>query len=302
MVERITNITNKQNLPHSVDSRPVNIEPIPKGNLERSPQTDNVSLSGKKPMSESKALLTLGGIAAAMIGVAFAAKCRSSQITKALDEIESRFLKLQENLPQVQKTFKEVFLRDDITEKEALEILNRYKEVEKIGVTGTKEEYMQAMFREAKNNYGLSSLPSELNIVDKPIRGDERILGNTNPVGEVYIRSTIEHGSIADTIHHELRHLKQRLFAFNLAPDEYVMHNQPRNMNIPKEVFEYAFGGEASVANIPPKYFDFAKKSCKAVISYCSVNKNEAGYLAQWVEQDAYNAGRQMAKLLNGNL
>ena len=41
-------------------------------------------------------------------------------------------------MPEVQKTFKDVFLREDITEKEALEILNRYKEVEKIRITCTK--------------------------------------------------------------------------------------------------------------------------------------------------------------------
>ena len=129
------------------------------GTLERSPQADNVQVSNKKHISkQTKTILTLGGIATAIIGTVLAVKgYRSHQITKSLEQIEQKFLKLQENMPEVQKTFKDVFLREDITEKEALEILNRYKEVEKIRITGTKEEYARALFDEAKRNYGFEN-------------------------------------------------------------------------------------------------------------------------------------------------
>ena len=267
--------------------------------LERQPKTDSVELT-KKPMSkQTKTFLTLGGIATAVIGTVLAVKgYRSHQISKGLEQIEQKFLKLQENIPEVQKTFKDVFLRGDITEKEALEMLNRYKEVEKIGITGTKEEYIQAMFKEAKNNYGFGHLPSELRIVDSPIMGDERVLAFTSPLGDIDVMSTIKHSDIMDTIHHEFRHLKQRQYAFNLSPDDYVRFNQPNNMTIPKEAFEYALGGKADIANIPAQYMEFAEKSSKGILSYCSIENSETGYLAQWVEQDAFKTGQQIAKLL----
>lgn len=263
-------------------------------------QPDKVTLSNKQPMSkQKKTLLALGGFLTAALGTVLAVKgYRSHQITKGLEQIEQKFLKLQENIPEVQSTFKDVFLRTDITEKEALEMLNRYKEVEKIGITGTKEEYIQAMFKEAKKNYGFDHLPSELRIVDTPIMGDERVLAFTSPLGGIDVRSTIKHSDIMDTIHHEFRHLKQRQYAFNLSPDEYVRFNQPNNMTIPKEAFEYALGGKANIANIPVQYMEFAEKSSKGILSYCSVKDSEAGYLAQWIEQDAYKTGQQIAKLL----
>ena len=134
----------RYNNPVSTNSRTnstANIEPKNKI-CENQPQSDTVVLSDKKPISkQSKTLLALGGIFTAVLGTVFAVKgYRSHQITKGIEKIEQKFLKLQENMPEVQKTFKEVFLRDDITEKEALEMLNRYKEVEKIRITGTKEE------------------------------------------------------------------------------------------------------------------------------------------------------------------
>ena len=112
--------------------------------LEKQPQTDTVILSDKKTLSkQNKILLALGGIATTVLGAVLAVKgYRSHQITKGIEKIEQKFLKIQENMPEVQKTFKEVFLRDDITEKEALEMLNRYKEVEKISVALVKIQYI----------------------------------------------------------------------------------------------------------------------------------------------------------------
>ncbi len=246
-------------------------------------------------------MLTLGGIATAVLGTVLAVKgYNSHQITKNLKQIEQRFLKLQENLPEVQKTFKDVFLRGDITEKEALEMLNRYKEIEKLGVTGTKEEYIQAMFREARNNFKIDISPSTISakIVEEPIMGNDRILGFTDPLGWVSIRSNIKHQYIPDVVHHELRHLKQRIYSFNLSPNEYVNFNQPTNMTIPKKTFELHLGGEANILKIPPEHMEFAEKSRDGMIAYKAVNDDEIAHFAQWVENDARKTGQKMSELL----
>ena len=294
--------TNKQNPYLSMDvflRVPVYLQTGMRGSKM---QTDNVELTSKQKMSKSKkTLLAIGGIAAAALGTVLAVKgYRSHQITKSLERIEQTFSKLQENIPEVQKTFKDVFLRDDITEKETLEMLNRYKEVEKIGVTGTKEEYIQAMFREARNNFKIDISPSTISakIVNEPIMGNERILGFTDPLGWVSIRSNIEHQYISDVIHHELRHLKQRIYSFNLSPDEYVSFNQPTNMTIPKKMFELHLGGKADISKIPPEHMEFAEKSRDGMIAYKAVTDDEIVHYAQWVEDDAHKTGQKMAKLL----
>lgn len=268
--------------------------------LQRTPKKDEVIKNGAKTLSKSQKniLLGIGTAGIALAGLLFGHGVNKSNQAKELEKIEVKFNELEQNLPEVKKNFSEVFMREDITDEEALEMLHRYKEIKKIGVTGTKEEYAQAMFEEGKKNFGLSHLPSELTLVDKPIRGDERILGITDPLGNIQIKSTIRNSHLSDTIHHELRHLKQHYYAYNLSPDEYVKASQPKNTTIPKEAFDFAFGGEANIDNIPPEHMEFAENSLKSTLSYKSILKNEQGYFAQWAEIDAYKTGQQINALL----
>lgn len=264
--------------------------------LERTPTTNTLV----KPTQNKtkKTLLTLGAIVLVGIGIFAAAKAgKAHQQKKAIQEIEKKFADLQNDMPRVQKTFKEVFLREDLTEKEALEMLSRYKEVEKLGITGKKEEYIEAVFKEAKNNYGFEALPSELTIVNEPIMGDKRILGYTDPLGDIKIRSSIKHNEIIDIIHHEFRHVKQRKYAYILSPEKYIEASQPKNMNIPAEIFDIALGRIPNVSKIPEEHADFAKKSLESILSYTSVKNSVTGYLTQWSEQDARFAGESIAKL-----
>lgn len=205
--------------------------------------------------------------------------------------------KLIDNLSETQKTFQEVFMRKDITEQETLDMIKRYHDVELIGITGSKEDYINALFDEAKKNYGMEKLPNEIKIAKGDIRKDPRTLGFTDPLGDITIRGDLKRNVIFNTIHHELRHAKQNYYAFNLDPEEYVRLSQPSNMEIPRKVFEYAYQCEPDESNIEPEYRDFAEKSLKSKQGYCAVSKDKFGYLAQWCEKDAFNAGDKMEAL-----
>jgi spermidine/putrescine-binding protein len=104
MIDGILNnfTVNKQSNPLSTGVTTSNPAQTKAGNLESSPQTDTVSLSNKQPMSKkTKTILTLGGIATTVIGAVLAVKgFKSHKITKALEQIEQRFVKLKENVPE----------------------------------------------------------------------------------------------------------------------------------------------------------------------------------------------------------
>ena len=54
---------------------------------------------------------------------------------------------------KTQKIFKKVFIRDDISREETVQILNHYKNIGKIK---DKEKYIKALFNETKTNYGFA--------------------------------------------------------------------------------------------------------------------------------------------------
>ena len=239
-------------------------------------------------------LYAFGGLTLSGLGLLMALKMgKTAKVNNALQAIEARFAELSADIPKARKTFGDVFLRD-VSEKEAIEMLNRYKEIEKLGVTAPKEEYFKAIFNEAKNNYGLGSLPTEFKLSDKPFMGNSTILGFTDPLGDVHIRSVLSKCEGFNTIHHELRHLKQRYYAFHYAPSEYVKANQPRNFAISQEVFEHVFGAPMGKNGIPKAHLEFAENSARGISNYCPSSKNASGYFAQWTEKDAYKAGNDI--------
>ncbi len=165
--------------------------------------------------------ITLTGVTTAVLGTVLAVKSyRTHQTTKALNAIEQKFLKLQDNVPEVQKTFKDVFLRNDITEKETLEMLNRYKEIEKLGITGTKEEYPKALFNEANKNYGIKLVELIIeNFEKKTVGGSANHLDNC-----IKINPNTKKETLVDVVHHELRHVKQSTLVYNYSPETYRQH------------------------------------------------------------------------------
>ena len=275
--------------------------------LERSPQADNLQVSNKKPISkQTKTMLTLGGIATAIIGTVLAVKgYRSHQITKGLEQIEQKFLKLQENMPEVQKTFKDVFLRGDITEKEALEILNRYKEVEKIRITGTKEEYARALFDEAKRNYGFENSNLKISYFDT----EGHMSGGFGwIIPDITIDSKGPIKRLMNTIHHELRHAKQTYYAINMKPDEFLSTIREArrgtafenvvNSITPEEILK-SFGQTKPDKNIVPKtYESFVDNVIQGERNRTySCDYFGKDYWDNFLEKDARSAGESIAKL-----
>lgn len=306
----------KYNIPVSTTNGVnVNATAEPKNKLlEKQPQTDTVILSDKKTLSkQNKILLALGGIATTVLGAVLAVKgYRSHQITKGIEKIEQKFLKIQENMPEVQKTFKEVFLRDDITEKEALEMLNRYKEVEKISVTGSKKEYIRAVYEEAKRNFGFANAKFELHFGKGQVSKNGKTLGGAaNSCQYIMIDPSAKIEKIMGLVHHEMRHMKQNFYAVNYDPQRYKI-SLARNiediditskqreeildetLNDIKKVFNLE---TFSKTNIPKERINFAKQSLEGCETYVDAHIDDEAYFKNIKEVDAYHIEELIDKL-----
>ncbi len=281
--------------------------------LERQPKTDNIELQDNQPLpNEARSKSLLKGLATAMLKSIL----YPNNPKKELEKIERKFLRLQKNLPEVQKTFKRVFLRKNLTEEEALEMLNRYKEVEKIQVTGTKEEYIQAVFNEAKRNFGFTD--SKINI--EFIKGQASKSGKTQGragilCNRVEIDPNTKINQIQGIIHHEIRHLKQNFYAVNYDPQTYKYallrdNNFAKNLS-PEELEEVlddclkhikeSFNLESfSTDNIPNEHLQYAKACLEASTTYVNGHNNFKAYYDNFKEADARYAGGLIDKLFNG--
>ena len=305
----------KYNIPVSTTNGVnVNATAEPKNKLlEKQPQTDTVILSDKKTLSkQNKILLALGGIATTVLGAVLAVKgYRSHQITKGIEKIEQKFLKIQENMPEVQKTFKEVFLRDDITEKEALEMLNRYKEVEKISVTGSKKEYIRAVYEEAKRNFVFANAKFELQFGNGQVSSNGKTMGGAAECCKyIMIDPSLKIEEIMNTVHHEMRHMKQNYYAVNYDPQRYKS-SLARDLDIDitskdlEEVLDDSLGEiqkcfnlkTFSRTNIPNEQINFAKQCLEGCETYVDAHKNSKAYFENFKEIDAYHTGELIDKL-----
>lgn len=285
--------------------------------FERSPQADNVQISSKQPRSKrTKTLFTLGGIAVVITGAVLAIKgYRARQISKGLKQVEQKFLKLQENMPEVQKTFKDVFLREDITEKEAAEMLNRYKEVEKLRVTGTKEEYIQAVFDEAKRNFGFADSKFKLVLKSGQVSKNGKTAG---AAAHACARVEIDPGSkieqIQGIMHHEMRHMKQNYYAVNYDPHVYSQtlcrgtEMAPLTEKELKEVLDSVLDDIKNIfnlkrfskENIPKEQLKYAKECLEGRKTYVDGHTDYKAYYNNFNEVDARHAGGLIDKLFNG--
>ena len=117
------------------------------------------------------------------------------------------------------KDFRKIFMREDMTKKEAREIFMRYSDLYKIK---DDKEYAKAVFEEAKKNYGLEKSRIKFEIDDTPNNGDSKILGYFfRPDNSIKIKSGLSRKKIVDVIHHELRHALQHRYAVSVS-DEYA--------------------------------------------------------------------------------
>ena len=205
--------------------------------------SDVVEIKGKNKKELSKTAkwgVALGSIAlATILGLL---THRHIQINKAIKAIDLRFDKLKENLPEVQKTFREVFMRRDLSEKEALELLEGYRIIEKRGVKLSKKKYAQEVFDFAKRNYGIHN--QEMPIVFAPegmaygacTRSNSMI--KLTPFG-----LTRSKEDIFSTIHHELRHAKQHelMYHKNSSSIDYDVAQEVLDRHFPNVEDKWAY-------------------------------------------------------------
>ena len=280
--------------------------------LERVPGKDGIQCSKNKKRSlTKKILLAVSGTATAALATVYAIK--KHQI---------------KDIKNVQKTFQEVFMRDDITIEETKAMLKRYKEIEKIA---DKEEYIKALFEEAKKNYGFENSPIKLVIKKLPGKGGS--CESTNERVVIGINSDIR--DYLNYVHHELRHAKQHQYAYNLDPEyarnvfrkkyitkeeyhkisEDILDKLPKgDKRTPAELFkqvqeiadnkvtekiEKTFG-RLTPENIPEKYKPFAKEMKDGLQNYTKEDLIE--YYFNPVEQDARKAGEAMKKVIRGKV
>lgn len=195
----INNLNNIQNCPNPKMNTAFKANPVATTNtLERTPTNDTLI----KPTQNKtkKTLLTLGAIILAGVGLFFAAK--KGQAIR----VEKAFADLKKDPQKAQKTFQEVFLRENITEKEALEMVNRYENIWKIK---DKKEYIEALFKEAKKNYRLDDTGIKL-AFDLPCEGAKHASGfyrNSDKTLSITTKNSKQ--SIMNIMHHEFRHALQ---------------------------------------------------------------------------------------------
>lgn len=137
-----------------------------------------------------------------------------------LKQIERRFKKLYDDIPGTQKKFKEIFMRENLTEEETINMLKRYEKIEKDGLKQSKEEYWQAVFEEAKANYKFEDFDIKMSL-DKEL-GD-KVAGEWSRESKtVRIKPSIDKKYGFGTIHHELRHAKQDEILKYCSEDDFI--------------------------------------------------------------------------------
>lgn len=279
--------------------------------LERTP-ANGASVSRVK----RNVLVGLGAVAAATIGVVAAVKLHN------VNTIE-----------KAQKTFQKIFMRDDISLKETKAMLSRYKEIEKIE---NKEDYVQALFAEAKKNYGLEHTNVSCKLEDL----GKTTLGASNGYGDVTININAKREGMINFIHHELRHTKQNDMMLSADPVKYAngiinrksileiikksneykvlqdMAKQAMPNATPKQIEEVAMASfktrneqrlcaEAKAKGLgtkaySDKYKDFVDKLFAAHRKYVDPTGiiNSMKYYFGFLERDARFAGENMQKII----
>lgn len=198
------------------------------------------------------------------------------------------------NIKNIQKAFQETFMRDDITVEQTKEMLKRYKEIEKIK---DREEYIKALFEEAKKNYGFEKNPIKLIFEDK--KGSNGFCKGDNSA--ICITPSCSRSRILNTMHHEFRHAKQHLYSqperyfrdkLNNIMDAYIDKNQSITPEKAIELLRQEV--------IPEKYQEWANKCRTARANYAGMEKDFVATWNNFMEVDARQAGRSIDKFVKG--
>ena len=191
--------------------------------------------------------------------------------------IERHFNKLYSNVPKSQATLKKVFMNENLSADEAVNILKRYEKIEMDSFNMSKKEYVEAIFREAKNNFNLKNdITLSFDKLKKRTAGqfiseDNKVILDINKFSDNY--------DIWTTIHHELRHAYQK---------EAIME-------YPSNKLRYWLGVGS---NIPPQKLEYCKKMCKGAKEYKSYYVDKRANWNNPLEQDAREAAYNMWALI----
>ena len=284
--------------------------------------TDTVKISTKKKGLSDKTKLCIG-IGAALIVTLTAIICHKKLPAY---KINKKFADLENKLPEVQQTFKDIFLKDDLSIEQTKEILQRYKDLEKLRIDKniSIQEYGKAVLDVAAKNYGLEHANIQLTFApfkDSKAGGCWQVAKNT-----ISIKNNVKKEWLFGAIHHELRHAKQSQAVFENLSEKDIMsylrqvsYNNLKEMGIEikdfeswcKEVWTPEFkevifkdtGKRLKRSEIKPtsEGINYAEKMKKAEIDYVDIDKDEALYWTNDREIDARKAETLINKLFGLN-
>lgn len=217
MLDSINNNTTSQitNFRNGVDPYGASVYIQKNNTLQRSPQTDTVAVGNKQPKKLStgaKVGIGIGATAVAVLGAVMGHKAISAnQMNKAIKAIDTKFSALEGDLPKVQNTFKDVFMRDDLTLEQTKQMLNEYKQLayKRVDKKVSMEDYAKSLFETATKNYGLDHAGIQLDTtkMSKDCSGVGGFFHE--PSCSVHLYNVHSKEMLFSVIHHELRHAKQ---------------------------------------------------------------------------------------------
>ena len=117
-------------------------------------------------------------------------------------------------LTELQQGFKKIFLRD-VDLGETYVMAKRYKDISKIA---NRNQYIDAMFNEAKSNFGFRNSKIQLSLEPAERLGTGVNGGADNAFLTLQIRENLEREKVAGTIHHEFRHFFTGFFCIQSIP------------------------------------------------------------------------------------
>jgi hypothetical protein len=219
----------------------------------------------------------------------------------------------------VQKEFKDIFMCSDITEEETANMLNRYKNLEKIRIDKkvSKEDYIKAVFEKAKRKFGFEDCKFYLEFMQGEVSKAGKTMGKAyDTCDRVGIDLSQKIEKIQGTIHHEMRHMKQHYYAVNYDPQAYIKAMTNKNSlakNLKEDDLQPVLDSlldtikdsfnlkSFSKNNVPAKLREYTKKCLEAKSCYADGHANYDQYYESFLEQDARYAESKISKLFGLN-
>lgn len=292
--------------------------------------SDTVILTGKPSTKSSNdktirnVLIGLGATAIAVAGGILGHHAiQVNKLNKAFKAIDTKFAKLEQNLPEVQSKFQEIFRRKNLTLEQTKEMLAQYKNLERMRIDKnvSNQDYIRNVFDVASKNYGLENGNIKLtfsSMKGTSASGDWWALKN-----QLRVKSGLSKEQGFSIIHHELRHAKQTQEVVESFPKEnnyykklaLNSYNDSASNKMTMEQFEKEVWTPDFAENIISIFnrlkrtgvqksaedISFAKKCLNAQSEYKGLDENIGEYWKNFLEKDARNAESVMNELFGLN-